>query len=57
MPPLPGATTIVNGEGGEPMGELLDWVKDGHLAGLEFAWWGDAPPQRLPTLSQVRVAP
>jgi hypothetical protein len=54
--PVP-LSAIVNDKGGEPMGELLVWVKDGYLSGLEFAWWGDTPPHRLPALSQVRVAP
>lgn len=34
--------------GGEPVGELLTWVSDGYLSGLEYAWWTDEPPTALP---------
>jgi len=52
--PAPLSAVVNNGQ---PIGELLVWVKDGYLSGLEFAWWGDEPPQQLPTPSQVHVAP
>jgi hypothetical protein len=35
--------------------ELLVWTKDGCLAGLEYAWFGDMPPATLPNPNNVEV--
>jgi hypothetical protein len=51
--PLPGAW-LVEGPGGEFEGELLIWVKDGYLDGLEFAWITDEPPTAFPSPDRVR---
>jgi hypothetical protein len=40
---------------GVAFGELLIWVKDGYLSSLEYAWWSDEPPARLPTADQVQA--
>ena len=36
------------------VGELLIWVSGGFLSGIEFAWYTDEPPVRLPKPSQLR---
>jgi hypothetical protein len=38
---------------GVTLGELPIWVNDGYLSSLEFAWWGDDPPEQLPALDRV----
>lgn len=53
--PIP-LSVIVLDSAGEAFGELLIWVNGGYLSSLEFAWWSDDPPDRLPTLDRVRVA-
>ena len=40
----------------DPTGEILVWIGDGKLIGLEQAWWTDDPPTDWPTPEQVRVA-
>jgi hypothetical protein len=37
------------------IGEILVWVEDGFLAGLEFAWVSDEEPVQFPLPSDVRV--
>lgn len=49
-------SAIVSNTEGEAVGELLVWVESGYLHGLEFAWWSDDPPSRLPSPEHVRVA-
>lgn len=49
------STVLVRDASGAETGELLVWVKDGRLSGLEFAWWTDEPPTRLPTREEVTV--
>ena len=38
-------------------GEILVWVLGGLLDALEFAWWSDEAPQRMPAPSSVTIAP
>ena len=38
-------------------GEIIIWIKDGHLDGLEFAWVSDEPPTRWPLPGQMEVVP
>ena len=40
---------------GKVIGEILVWVEEGFLAGLEFAWVSDAEPVEFPLPSDVRV--
>ena len=40
---------------GEPVGELLVWVKDGMLDSLEYAWYGLDDPTALPGAEQIVV--
>ena len=49
-------SAIVSDADGKAVGELLVWVESGYLNGLEFAWWSDAAPVRLPSPEHVRVA-
>ncbi|CAD5989888.1 conserved protein of unknown function [Agreia sp. COWG] len=50
---VPLSTQVVEGHD-EPLGELLIWVSGGRLSCLEFAWWTDDPPFRLPSPAQIR---
>ena len=47
----------VTNEEGAYIGELILWIGNGKLAGLEYAWVTDSPPSRLPQVSQIRVSP
>ena len=53
--PVP-LSMLVSDSAGNPIGELIIWVEQGYLSGLEFAWWTDDPPDELPTADHVRVA-
>jgi len=53
--PIPLSIMVMDSED-VAFGELLIWVSDGYLSSLEFAWWSDSPPERLPALDRVRVA-
>ncbi|MDR6639603.1 hypothetical protein J2Y68_003264 [Paenarthrobacter nitroguajacolicus] len=53
--PMPVSVEVIDASG-EPVGELLVWVDAGHLSALEFAWWTDQPPGRLPHPSQLKVS-
>lgn len=46
---------FVESHGGEIDGEILIWVKNGRLSGLEFAWYTDAVPSGLPRPSSIRL--
>lgn len=46
--PIPVRAIVVR-QGGQLVGELLVWVRDGRLVGLEQAWFTDEPPERWPT--------
>lgn len=52
--PIP-VRAIVYGKGDDSVGEILVWVRDGQLIGLEQAWWTDDPPSRWPESSEVRL--
>ncbi len=52
--PLPLRSEVTN-SAGRPVGEIVVWVSDGYLSALEFAWWTDQPPSRLPPATQVHV--
>lgn len=38
---------------GETTGDLMVWVRDGRLIGLERSWWTDDAPTRWPTADEV----
>lgn len=50
--PLPVRAVVVR-EGGQLVGELLVWVRDGRLVGLEQAWFTDEPPERWPLAEEL----
>jgi hypothetical protein len=52
--PIPLSVMVVDSDGAA-LGELLVWVHDGYLSGLEFAWWSDEPPAQLPPLKRLQV--
>ncbi len=52
--PVPGSALVYEGE--LLIGELLVWIRDGRLIGLEQAWYTDDPPQSWPRPEMVRVA-
>jgi hypothetical protein len=39
----------------DPVGEILVWIKDGLLAGLEFAWFSDDQPSSFPSPDQIHI--
>jgi hypothetical protein len=52
--PIP-VRAYVEAQGGQVEGELLVWVKDGYLSGLEFAWYTDEAPSEMPSPDRVRI--
>jgi hypothetical protein len=42
--PFPAHAFVPNGA--EHQGEVIIWIADGHLSGLEYAWVNDDPPTR-----------
>jgi hypothetical protein len=50
--PLPARAAVVR-QGGELVGELLVWVRDGRLVGIEQAWFTDEPPTRWPSVGEL----
>ncbi|MFD5511659.1 hypothetical protein ACFWIB_28365 [Streptomyces sp. NPDC127051] len=44
-------------EQGQYIGELLVWVEDGALAGLEYVWITDEMPTALPPVERIRLTP
>jgi hypothetical protein len=41
---------------GAYQGEIIIWIKDGHLSGLEYAWITDEPPTRWPRPEDLEIA-
>lgn len=38
---------------GAPVGEVLVWVGDGRLSGIEYAWYTDERPRALPDPDRI----
>lgn len=36
-------------------GEIIVWITDGLVSGLEYAWIGDEPPMRWPRPEEINV--
>jgi hypothetical protein len=36
-------------------GEIIIWITDGHLSGLEYAWTSEEPPTRWPLPNEMEV--
>jgi hypothetical protein len=47
--PLPGRY-LLHSETGELEGEVVLWMSEGHLSGLELAWYTDDPPTEWPSV-------
>lgn len=54
--PAPVAAQVVDADG-DYLGELLLWVTDGRISGLEYSWITDEAPDRLPETSWIRLSP
>lgn len=54
--PVPVAAQVLDAAG-DYLGELLLWVTDGRISGLEYSWVTDDPPARLPDTRLVRLTP
>jgi hypothetical protein len=52
--PVPGRA-IVEGHDDEPVGEILLWVKNGYLDGLEYAWYTDEAPVAFPPVERLKL--
>ncbi|GEM31919.1 hypothetical protein NN3_29260 [Nocardia neocaledoniensis NBRC 108232] len=49
------AEGTVSDQHGSPVGELIVWVEDGWLSGIEYAWYTDERPAALPDPDRVEV--
>jgi hypothetical protein len=52
--PIP-VRALIAGPNEEIEGEVLVWVTDGYLSGLEFAWFTDDAPTQMPNAERVRT--
>lgn len=39
------------------LGEVIVWITDGRVSGLEYAWTSDQPPSRWPRPDEMRIVP
>jgi hypothetical protein len=51
--PFPARALVPNSA--EYQGEVIIWITDGHLSGLEYAWLSDNPPTRWPRADEMEV--
>jgi hypothetical protein len=54
--PIPGRFPV-KGPSDSYIGEILVWVTDGRISGLEYAWFTDEPPTQLPDIRAIEVLP
>jgi len=47
----------VIGDDGELRGELILWLKNGHVIGLEHPWFTDDPPESWPDVAHISFSP
>lgn len=52
--PVPVSALVVHSA--QVVGELLLWIRNGRVIGLEQAWYTDDPPLTWPSPSQVRIS-
>ena len=52
--PTPGRVLVYERE--QLVGEVLVWIRDGRLIGLEQAWFTDDPPKSWPSPEMVRIS-
>ena len=53
--PFPAHAFVPNSA--EYQGEVIIWITDGHVSGLEYAWVSDYPPTRWPRADEMEVVP
>jgi hypothetical protein len=41
----------------EPQGEILVWMSDGYVDGLEFVWTSDSAPTEMPPAEALTIRP
>jgi hypothetical protein len=51
--PFPGRAFVPSNE--DYRGEIIVWVENGHLSGLEYAWITDEPPARWPRPDEIEI--
>jgi hypothetical protein len=51
--PFPAQALVPNSA--EYQGEVIIWITDGHLSGLEYAWVSDDPPTTWPRADEMEV--
>jgi hypothetical protein len=51
--PFPAHASVPNSA--EYQGEVIIWITDGHISGLEYAWVSDDPPTRWPRTDEIEV--
>ncbi|WP_201298156.1 hypothetical protein [Nocardia sp. CY41] len=49
------ASGAVTDRNGSPIGEVMVWVENGWLSGIEYAWYTDERPRALPEPDQIEV--
>jgi hypothetical protein len=49
------ANGAVTDRNGSPVGEVILWVENGWLSGIEYAWYTDERPRALPEPAQIEV--
>lgn len=49
------ASGAVTDRNGAPVGEVILWVENGRLSGIEYAWYTDERPRALPEPAQIEV--
>ena len=51
--PFPAQAFVPNSA--EYQGEVIIWIADGHISGLEYAWVSSDPPTRWPRADEMEV--
>ncbi|WP_280294715.1 hypothetical protein [Nocardia abscessus] len=49
------ASGAVTDRNGSPIGEVILWVENGWLSGIEYAWYTDERPHTLPEPGQIEL--
>ncbi|MGY1900825.1 hypothetical protein [Nocardia gipuzkoensis] len=49
------ANGAVTDRNGSPIGEVILWVENGWLSGIEYAWYTDERPHTLPEPGQIEL--
>lgn len=52
--PLPINTSVIT-DAGVAYGEILIWISDGYLSGIEHPWWSAEMPDAWPAPANVKI--